>query len=107
MLGLFLFITPLVLPLVAIPHALVFPPKHLNDWVAQPPRWDALYLLGRYFSDPILALSSLSAFGAGLWLLRARLSWKNGVTGLIVAVPWLYLLLAACILMSFKVAVFT
>ena len=105
-LSLLLIITPILLPLAAIPHALIFTPEHLNNWVAQPPRWDALYLLGRYFSEPIIILPSLAAISAGLWLFISPLSWKNGIVALIVAVPWFFLLSFNCFVMLHKVALF-
>jgi hypothetical protein len=114
-LGLLLIITPLVLPLAVIPHALLFSPNavlypdwgdYLLQWsVPWGARWDVWAIATCYISDPKFMIPSLAAFAAGLWLWRYPLSWKNILTGMVVAVPWFLALAFACLLMAGRICI--
>ena len=97
-LGLLLVITPVVLPLVAIPHALARPPakKVRSVWIESQLPWDGWAAALYYFSDPMFLVSSLLALAAGAWLLLSPLSWKNGLFALMVAIPWFLLVTLLC-----------
>jgi hypothetical protein len=89
-LGWLLVVTPVAVPLIGTWYTFAFPSQQLLDYMAESggrPPWDAKYLLVQYISTPALVLPSLAILGAGLWLLLAKLSWKNGITAIVVTVP--------------------
>ena len=75
--GLLLIVTPILLFL---------------EFFSRYPTYSISYFVYCYFRTPILFLPSLAAIIPGLWLLLAPLSLKNGITALLAAVPYFFLL---------------